>query len=87
MCPDSSKKFYYDIASQKKIKVDFSDGELIKSIIEPDKDENISFEYNEFIISFTGEKAFDATNNKDYMITIKNMSDRPGKVSISVENE
>ena len=84
---DSSRKFYYDIKSQKKIQVDYSDGKLKKAVIEPDKSENVSFKNNEFIISFTGEKTFDVTNNKRYEIKIKNMSNHSGKISAVVENE
>ncbi|MGM0238874.1 hypothetical protein [Enterococcus sp. AZ103] len=77
---------FYDIINKKKITLVDKNGEIIE--LEEDIPDNypVDFYQNKLVTWFKEEKTYGVTNNKYYSITIKNISNRSGKVSASVYN-
>ncbi|WP_211272273.1 hypothetical protein [Enterococcus rivorum] len=81
----STDTFFDTITKEKTIRV-VVDNKFIKKNLPINKKDGVSFDNNDFIMEFKGEKTFDVTNNKNYTIKIENVSNHSGKVDISVEN-
>lgn len=72
---------YYGVEEQKIIKshgFDKEDEEL------PNKQADIYLEKDGVVVSYQGEKVFDATNNKPYTITITNVDNQPAQFEAQV---
>ncbi|WP_430606749.1 hypothetical protein IGJ55_002984 [Enterococcus sp. AZ170] len=81
----STDTFYNTVTKLKTTRV-IVDNEMIKKNSPVDKTDGVSFDDNNFIMEFKGEKTFDVTNNKNYTIKIENVSKHSGKIEIFVEN-
>ena len=72
---------YYGVEEQKIIKshgLDGKDEEL------PNKQPDIYLVKDGVVVSYKGEKVFDATNNKPYTITITNVDTQPAQFEAQV---
>ena len=72
---------YYGVEEQKIIKnhgLDEEDEEL------PNNQPDIYLEKDGVVVSYQGEKVFDATNNKAYTITITNVDKKPAQFEAQV---
>jgi len=78
---------FYNTITKQKYKKEVINNKIQNKVLSIDETDGVSFDENHnFIIDFKGEKTFDVTNNKNYTIKIKNVSNYSGKISISVEN-
>lgn len=77
---------FYDTINKKKITFVDENGESTK--LEEDIPDNypVDFYQNKLVTWFKEEKTYDVTNNKYYSITIKNISNRSGKIFVDVYN-
>ena len=78
---ESNGDVYYEVEGQKIIKshgLDEEDEEL------PNTQPDIYLEKDGVVVSYQGEKVFDATNNKPYTITITNVDNQPAQFEAQV---
>ena len=78
---ESNGDVYYGVEDQKIIKshgLDEEDEEL------PNKQADIYLVKDGVVVSYQGEKVFDATNNKPYTITITNVDKQPAQFEAQV---
>jgi len=83
---NKTDKEYYDTKKKKKLILKEDNDELIWNEEIIGSTDGIDFKDNKLVISFQEEKTFDVTNNKYYSITIKNISNRSGKIFVDVYN-
>ena len=53
----------------------------------PNKQADIYLVKDGVVVSYHGEKVFDATNNKPYTITITNVDKKPAQIEAQVEDK
>lgn len=78
---ESNGDVYYEVEGQKITKshgFDEEDEEL------PNNQADIYLEKDGVVVSYQGEKVFDATNNKPYTITITNVDNQPAQFEAQV---
>ena len=78
---ESNGDVYYEVEGQKITKshgFDEEDEEL------PNNQSDIYLEKDGVVVSYQGEKVFDATNNKPYTITITNVDKKPAQFEAQV---
>lgn len=83
---DLTSDVFYDTVEKEEVELVTIGNEVVEKKSSITRDDSVSFEKDDFVIQFKGEKSFDVTNNKNFKVKIENLSNQTAKLAVSINN-